>query len=439
MKSSNPWRCRSFPTNMNKKLFCVLTAICGLILFSMITRDGKPLLLAMPFLAYLFIGTIQAPTGLTLVARRKIEKTSAVAGEPVQCKVTVTNQGQSLVNIDLRDSRFPSQTILEGQTEKRIWMPAGQTMELNYVFKAGRGVYPWESIQAAASDSFGLFEVRQAIPAPEELVLRPASMSLDHVPLRPRFTLHTPGPIPVRLSGSSTDFLGIREYRAGDSLRRLNWRMAARHPHELFSNEYEREEIADFGLILDARQLTNSDPVEEALFEHSVRAAVALSETLLKGGNRLSLLVFGNAMASLFPGYGKRQLKRILWTLARARLGSNLSLGYLKYFPTRLFPSRSFLIVLSPLGLQDQETYARLRSFGYEILLISPDPVHSISQEIPSNRVNDLAVRAARVERVIALERLMKIGVQVIDWRVTEPFESVLQRATRTLAQRKNV
>lgn len=424
---------------MNKKSLCILLVISGLILVSLFVRNGRFLVLALPFLAYMLIGASQAPTDLSLVVKRVIAQPAVIPDEPVHNHLTVVNHGNCLVNLSLIDSNSKPFAILSGQTAKRILLSRTQTAELDYTFKAQRGVYTWKSIRAIASDSFGLFEVEKEIPAEGQLVVRPVSMNLIRIPIRPRYTLHSPGLNPVRLSGSSTDFLSVREYRAGDSLRRLNWRLAARHPHEMFSNEYEREEITDFGLILDARKLTGADSLEEKLFEHSVSATVSLSEAFLKQGNRVALLIFGRNMAALFPGYGKKQLKKIVWSLAQARLGSSLSLGYLEYFPTRLFPSRSFLIVLSTLGPQDEKTYARLRSFGYDVLLISPDPVHAISQELPPSRVNELAVRAARIERTIQLKNLIKLGVQVIDWNITEPFEKILRTATGPSARRQNV
>ena len=57
-------------------------------------------------------------------------------------------------------------------------------------------------------------------------------------------------------------FWGVREYQMGDSLRHINWKIAARRmiaarqAQELFTNEFEQERIADVGLILDARDQT---------------------------------------------------------------------------------------------------------------------------------------------------------------------------------------
>jgi uncharacterized protein (DUF58 family) len=424
---------------MNHKTLLLIFVISGLILSSLIIRNGQPLLLAMPFLAYVILGAIQSPVSMALSARRIVDKPGVVAQEPAGAQLTVTNHGNALLNLYLEDALFPSMEILDGEPRQRITLDAGESVQIRYVLKAERGIYTWKSVRAVAGDPFGLFELKEDIPAPGELVVRPAHLHFDRFSLRPRNTLHSPGPVSVRLSGSNTDFLGIREYRPGDSLRRLNWRLAARNPRQLFTNEYEREEIADFGMILDARRLTNAEEVEEALFENSIRAIVSLSESVLKVGNRVSLLIFGERMGSLLPGYGKKQLHRMVRNLARARMGSNLSLRYLEYLPTRLFPSRSVLIVFSIVGTHDYETYARLRSFGYDILLVSPDPVDYLGSRLPQTEVNALAARAARIERIMQLQRIVKLGIQVINWQVDRPFELVIQKAASYFAQRRNV
>ncbi|MFC1936040.1 DUF58 domain-containing protein [Chloroflexota bacterium] len=424
---------------MNNKLLILILVPCGLILFALTIRNGRLLLLAIPFLVYLIIGVIQAPSAITLLAHRAIDKSNVIAQEIIEARIVIKNQGNTLVNLCLEDTLFPSMAILDGQAHQRLSLSAGENTEIHYLFKAARGVYSWNTIHARASDPFGLFNLDCDIPAFGEVLVRPAPMQIRSIPLKPRFTLRAAGPISARLAGSGTDFWGIREYRTGDSLRRLNWRLAARHPHKLFTNDYEREEIADFGLILDARKLTNSSTIEEALFEYSVCAAASLSENFIKNGNRVSLLIFGESISSIFPGYGKKHLNLLQRNLARADLGANLPFRYLEYFPTRLFPARSQIVILSPVDSRDLETYARLLAFGYDVLLITPDPVDYTSRMLPQTKINTLASRAARVERVIQLKRLLKLGVKVIDWQVNMPLETIINKNASQLIRSRSI
>ena len=409
-------------------------------LSALVTRNGKLLSLAIPFLVYLIIGIAQAPGDTKLIANRTIDKPGIVAGEIAETQIRIENQGSSLINLYLKDSLTSSFEITEGATHQRISLLTGEVMDLNYSFKATRGVYSWRVIRACASDPFGLFDFEFGIPAPGEILVYPTPTQIRSSPLKPRLTLQqTTGPVSARSAGSGTDFWGIREYRTGDPLRRLNWHLAARHPHKLFTNEYEREEIADFGFILDTRKLTNVDAMEEALFEYSVSAVASLSENILKRGNRVSLLTFGESTTSVFPGYGKGHLSLLLRKLARAKLGENLPFSYLEYFPTRLFPARSMIIVFSTIDSHDLETYARLFALGYEVLLISPDPVDFASRGLPATEINLLALRAARVERVIQLKQLLNLGIHVIDWQVNQPFETILHKTARYFVHRNTM
>jgi uncharacterized protein (DUF58 family) len=250
--------------------------------------------------------------------------------------------------------------------------------------------------------------------------------------------LRTAGIAPARRAGSGSDFWGIREYQPGDALQRLNWRLNARHPRKLFTNEYEREEIGDFGMILDARILSDDARQEQALFEYSLSAAASLAELFLKYGNRVAFLVFGESMNWAFPGSGKRQLHLILRSLAQASLGRNVPLAYLGYMPARLFPSRATMVVFSPLGSQDMDAYSRLRATGHDVLLVSPDPIGYPRGE-SQNPAHELARRAARVERAVQLKQLARLGVKVIDWQTNQPLDMIVRRAARSLSHRINL
>jgi uncharacterized protein (DUF58 family) len=424
---------------MNNKTLIVVLIIFGLILSGLVIRDGKLLVLAVPFLVYLIFGILQSPSEIDLTAVRTIDRPSLIAEQTAQTCIEINNQGNSLVNLHLIDPIPPSISIQEGQTGQRIALANGESTVLEYKFGGKRGVYSWDMIHARASDPFGLFELESRITAPGDISVFPTSMQIRPVTQKPRYTLQAAGPIPARLAGAGIDFWGIREYRPGDSLRRLNWRLAARRSRKLFTNEYEREEIADYGLIIDARKFSSTDTLEEELFEYSISAAAALSENYLKAGNRLSLLIFGDSIVSVYPGYGKHQLNKVQSTLARARLGANFPFSYLEYLPTRLFPARSSIVIFSTLNPRDLDIYARLISFGYEVLLISPDPVEYTSRMLPQTETDSLASRAARVERAIQLKQLLKMGVQVIDWQVNQPLETVIRKTTGKMGHRRNI
>ncbi len=406
--------------------------VCSLLLAALMSRNGELAALALPLLAYLWVGILRAPGEIHLSAERRLSHTTVTSQTPVEAQVTINNGGAPLANLLLFDARLPRMSVIQGHMSQRLALPSGAQAALSYAYQVERGLYAWQAVQAVASDPFGLYEMRQEIPARGKILVRPELYKLRPIPIRPRNTLHSAGSIPAHLAGSGTDFWGVRPYQPGDSLRWLNWHMTARHPQKLFTKEFEQNEIADVGLVLDARPLADIRRGEENLFEHAVRATASLAEVFLREGNRVGMLIFGQNMVQLYPGYGKRQLNRIYWSLARASIGSGFSLNYLKYIPARLFPGRSILVVVSPLGseaMQDIDAYTRLRAHGYQVILLSPDPVEYAASTLPSNKIERLALRAARLERTLQLQQLLRMGVQVIDWPVSRSLNETIHAA----------
>ncbi len=261
------------------------------------------------------------------------------------------------------------------------------------------------------------------------LVILPECMPLRRVRFRPRNTLHTPGLNLSRQPGTGTDFWGVREYHSGDSMRWIDWRHSARQPNTIITKEFEREEIADIGLLLDARQITNRVPGMDDLFEQSVRATLALAEAFIRTGNRVSLMVLGRTLIRVFPGSGRGQLALIQEKLAGCELSENPGMDSLRFLPVKLFPSRAMVVLVSPLRSQDAEAIRRLHRNGYQVIVVSPNPV-DIATLDKNEETALLAARTASLERAALLWKLRQMGVEVIDWPTQEPLQSVLQAST---------
>jgi uncharacterized protein (DUF58 family) len=219
------------------------------------------------------------------------------------------------------------------------------------------------------------------------------------------------------------EFFGVREYQPGDPLRWINSRASARQPDALFINEFEQERVADVGLILDARQQSDALSPAGSLFEHSIRATAALADVFLNTGNRVGLFIYGRSLDWTYPGYGKVQRLRILRALARAEQGGGHVFEKLEYLPTRLFPARSQLVLISPLLLADGDLLVKLRARGYRLLVVSPDPVAFESKGLAETEAVRLATRLARLERELLLATLRQADIRVVDWPVDTPFE----------------
>lgn len=410
-----------------------------LVFLGLVARNGGLLLLAIPLLIYIAAARLFSPEEPHLQASRSIGANLISQEKPVTIQINVTNQGSDLAELYLEDPVSPGFKILSGQAHRLVSLPSGKSVELEYTLKGKRGLYRFGGIRVRAGDHFGLFTVHRFLSLPGQLLIMPQVLRLKRIEIRPRQTRGFAGPIPARQPGSGTDFFGVREYQLGDSLRRINWRVAARHAQDLFTNEFEQERIADVGLILDARKRINIQSSGGDLFDHAVTATASLADAFLKDGHRVGLLIYGYSLERVFPGYGKFQRERILRSLAKAETGMNYALESLKNLPTRLFPAHSQLVLVSPLVPDDLQVLTRFRAYGYEILVISPDAVQFEADARGFDLNREFPARLARIERALLLRRLKQAGIQVVDWHIDHPLDQLIQAVSKHHSARRRV
>ncbi len=424
---------------MKSKIRIIILVTLGLLIMAMISRNGDVAWLMLPFLAYLGLGILQSPDRdrLKFNATRSVEQTRMEGFVSVESTIMLHNDSDQSVNLWMGEKNQLEEKLTSGNTCQRVLLRPGESTNLTYSFSSIRGNYSWENILVKVSDPLGLISTEINLPASGDIQVRPSIRKYKPIPLRPRSTLHSPGSIPARLGGSGIDFYGVREYHAGDPLRSLDWRMTARHPNKFFTKEFEQEEIAEIGLILDARQNTEMRVGDDSLFEHSVNAAASLAETFLHQGHRVSLLVYGRRLTIVFPGYGKTQLHRVMSCLSRAKVEFDEHAStHLDFLPIRMFPSRSMIIVISPLASGDRMLYQRLRANGYQTFLVSPDPIEFADPLLRKDTYSRLAVRTARIERRLQLDSISQMQIPVIDWKVNQPLFPLVRNAmTHTRGQ----
>ncbi len=409
--------------------------ICIVVLAGLATLHGAIMLLSIPLILFWVQGLWRAPDQLNLQAQREVSLERVPPQTPVKVKAAITNSGGDLEELQLEDIISPDLTVVEGSRRHLVSLRKGARFEFEYTVQGPRGAFAFDSIHAEATDHQGVRRVAADLPTSGQLLIFPLLSRIKYVPIRPRRTRVYAGAIPARVGGAGVEFFGVRAYEAGDAPRRINWLISARHDQSLYSNEFQQERVADVAIVLDGRERSNLFPGDHSLFEHSVLAAGALADALLNQGNHVGLLVYSKYLQWTLPGYGRIQRERILHALSRAAPGSSQVFEGLQYLPTRLFPPESQIVLVSPLVEDDYPTLVQLRARGYQVIVISPDPVtfeESVllvrSTRIPRAEVK-LAARIIRMERQWMLRRIRRAGVQVVEWNVAQPFDQVSRGA----------
>lgn len=396
---------------------------------------GAMLALSMPLLVYLLYGLWRSPERIELEVQRELSAERVAPQAPVKVAVTVINRGEALEELAVQDAVPDALSVIDGSSRHWISLGAGETFEFEYTVSGPRGGFPFESVHAEGCDTLGLIGLTQDVRLFGQLFVLPTLSRIRQVPIRPRRTRVYAGAIPARVGGPGVEFFGVRDYEPGDSPRQINWRVSARHLEELYSNEYQQERVADVAIVLDGRERSNLFTGGHTLFEHSVMAAGALADAFLTQGNRVGLLVYSRFLQWTLPGYGKLQRERILQALSGAAPGESQIFDGLQYLPTRVFPSESQIVLVSPLVEDDYSSLIQLRARGYQVMVVVPDPVsfeRSYLASPPSKYSAadvELAARVVRMERELLLARMRRAGLQIVEWNVAQPFDQAIRSA----------
>lgn len=204
--------------------------------------------------------------------------------------------------------------------------PYRQIVRRHQVRCAGRGWYRLESATMTTGDPFGLTRVTLRCPLSLQLVVYPKPAAWHELPLPSHSWL---GDIAVRRWIVEDPFLtsGVRPYRAGDTLRSVNWKATARSG-EL--QVHQREFTADHRLWICLnfevsctmwKQVTDPQRIERA-----IRYAATVAQFALDRGVETGLLCNGWALdgpkraVRLEPAGGTLQLQRLLEAMAMLEL-----------------------------------------------------------------------------------------------------------------------
>jgi uncharacterized protein (DUF58 family) len=412
---------------MSRPLFLSLLGY-ALLLAGMLTVQGEILALALPLVTYLLIGYVQTPENIKLQATRHLSAERVPPNTNVDVTVTLTNHGSSLEEVLLEDLVPEGLTVNAGFSRHMVRLGKGESYSFTYTASGPRGGYVFEPLQVSVRDTIAVSRADFLVEAKGRLFVLPPVTRIRPVAIRPRRTRVYAGSIPARAGGTGTEFFGVREYQPGDAPSSINWRASARYVDKLYANEFQQERVADVAIVLDGRLRTNEFARRNTLFEYSVQAAGSLADALLTQGNRVGLLVYATYLAWTFPGYGKIQRERILHALANAKTGESQVFSDLEHIPTRLFPPESQIILISPLLEDDFPTLLHLRAQGYEVMVISPNPVKFEMSYLPANELMQLASRVIRMERMLMLQKMGRAGIHVLDWDVVEPFDHFVRR-----------
>jgi uncharacterized protein (DUF58 family) len=190
-------------------------------------------------------------------------------------------------------------------------IPPGESRSLEIKIKANkRGAYTLGPLWAGTTFPFGIFRFSSKVSARHRVLVTPRIHDIASLSLNPGLR-YQPGGVPMASeTGESLEFMGVREYRQGDSLRKIHWKLWARQGTPVV-REFSQEYFSRVGVILD----TYKPPKGEA-FERATEVAASISNYLARQDAIVDFFAVGSEVYFLSVGRQLGTLQNILDVLA---------------------------------------------------------------------------------------------------------------------------
>ncbi|MEM6450991.1 MAG: DUF58 domain-containing protein [Cyanobacteria bacterium P01_D01_bin.105] len=196
-----------------------------------------------------------------------------------------------------------------------ILMAKGNTDVTCEVMPLRRGVLHFQKMVIACPESLGFVNRQLRLSLPQSVLVLPKRYQLPNVELPGTQHPYTSGLALSTTKGSSEEFRSLREYRPGDSPRKIHWKSWAKTGRPIIKEEQDNHSVRH-ALILDTFQ---PEDYSEAL-EEGVAIAASFAYTIQTQQSLLDLVIVGpqahTFSASSNAGVSLTHTERLLELLA---------------------------------------------------------------------------------------------------------------------------
>ncbi len=176
------------------------------------------------------------------------------------------------------------------------------------------GIYSVGPLELTTADAMGLFHADCALPQVDIFSVFPRVYEVAGLErLGARASL-TPQETTAGRPGQGAVFLGARDYRPGDDLRRIHWPATARRGAPVVK-EVEVDLVPYFSLVLDLDKAHRAGTGRKSTLEYVVRVAASLLWTAVRRGDFVQLFAEGAKPLFVPPGHGEMHLTAALHEL----------------------------------------------------------------------------------------------------------------------------
>jgi uncharacterized protein (DUF58 family) len=304
----SPWR--GFLTAV-----AVLAGLLGL-------ASGSPALVGFAFgwALLMALAVLASRLGLVGLAGHRRIGSNAFEGDLLTVDVVLENYGRRPVRFVVASDTFGAgladrQSVLEAGP-----LPSMHRRVLSYRAFVARqwGLYTVGPLSLGAWDPLGLAFATREIPRLDPFEVFPRTHEIETLSTRAGRATISPRDSTATAAGQSLLFRGVRDYEAGDDVRRIHWPATARRGHPMV-REYERDQQPVFVLFVDLDRRGRAGIGRNSTLEYLVRIGASLLWTAHRRGDVLALVAEGEREIMVPPGQDEAHLATAMHELVRVR------------------------------------------------------------------------------------------------------------------------
>lgn len=299
--------------------FKLTTSSLFLILLSFVLFVGG---LAPYYLFYIFLLTLAIPLIHSLIVLHKIQGTVKIpegalyTGDEIDIEYRIQNNSKlSIPYIKVKSNFIRLLTGRDVETSIISLRPQSRFTKRNTVTLNKRGYYPLGEIQILIRDVFGFYSFEKNIVSNASLLVYPEIINLSTLKITANYksgellTEHS-------LFQDQNNIATLRDYRAGDSIKAIHWKLTAKKD-KVIVKDFENRVDTNTILFLDNEQSLFKDDIDRRLEDKSVDIALSIINYCLNQSIETILETQNEGGYIRIKGQHKSDLKPYLEELTR--------------------------------------------------------------------------------------------------------------------------
>jgi uncharacterized protein (DUF58 family) len=306
--------------------------------------------------------------------------------------LSVKNPGKRPLKLRIHD-HHPGEFEVEGMPVEQS-LPAQRRLEVTYaIYPPRRGNAEFPGTDLVIRSPLGLWQRKHHIAHPSTTRVLPNFRAISHYALLATDNrLSQIGVKRQQRRGEGNDFFQLREYRAGDTLRQIDWKATSRY-RKLIAKDYQDERDQQILFMLDCGRRMRHAEEEGAHMDQALNAMLLLAYVAARQGDAVGFLSFGGLERWHPPRKGGNVIQQLLRNTYDIEASTEAA-DYLEA-ARQLMPlqrRRALVVIITNTRDEDSDDLiAAIRLLSQRHLVVLADLREEILDTAHQQRVHDFA------------------------------------------------